>query len=192
MKKEEDKMYGTYPLPEVDIAVSLRRYYFSIPGEVYDRNPALFRRAIRFMQKKRDLKGEAHIFNKCVNAATNRAAREFVLPVLLGTVAPLVILEAGPVVMAAHTFSKAIYTNPTTWIRMGVNWGMQTYAYGIKEVDYVSVVAEGFTVGGSALSALVEFRPAIKEGPKLKIGFIDKSFGDTSVDIVTCIRCSCC
>ena len=186
-KEEGDVILVERQLPEIIVTpyeahiATLREHYLYIPGEMYNRNPALFRQAIRFMQKNHDLKGEAYIFNKSVNAATNRVAREFVLPVLLGVAAMPIILEAGPVV----TFLKAVYTNPATWLRMGVNWSVQTYVSGINEVDYVSVVAEGFTVGGSAVSALIEIRPTSEEWPKLRVGFINKSFGDTSVDIVT-------
>lgn len=185
MKEEEDRVYGPYSLPEITRTQhgaywdneSLREYYFSIPGEVYDRHPALFRHAMRFMQKNRDLKGEAHIYNKCVSSATNRAAREFVIPVLLGAAAIPIALEAAPVLWA-------IYTNPVTWLKMGASWSAQAMTVGIKDVDYFSVWAEGFTIAGSATSALIEYRPFSKEEPKLKIGFIDKSLEDTSVDIV--------
>lgn len=187
MAKKDEGIAFEVLLPEVDVSASIepyvekmRRYYYSIPGDVYNRNDALFRQAIRFMQKHRDTKGESHVFNKCVNSAKGQAFREFVLPVLLGTAALPVALEAAPVLM--------IYTKPTLWIRMGVNWSVQSLCYGVDRVDYVSVAAEGFSPGGSALSALIEYRPFIDEGKggekRLKVGFIHKSSEDTAVDMI--------
>lgn len=184
-KKDEDIAFEVL-LPEVYVTASMkpyiekmRRFYYSIPGDVYNHNDVLFRQAIRFMQKYRDTKGEAHVFNKCVNSAKGETFREFVLPVLLGTAALPLAIEAAPLLM--------IYTKPTLWIRMGVNWSVQSLCYGVDRVDYVSVVAEGFSPGGSALSALIEYRPFLGEEEKeerLKIGFIHKSPEDTAVDMV--------
>jgi hypothetical protein len=181
MKTEEDITYGPYPLGEVVVTENLRDIYLSIPGEVYDRNPALFRRAIRFMQKKRDLKGESHIFNKCVNAGTNRVAREYVLPVLLGTATIPLILELGPLI-AVRCYNQ--YFNRLVMIRMASNWSSQALIHGIKEVDYVSVAAEGFTFGASALSSLIEIKPFSDKESPIKVGFINKSAFDTSVDVI--------
>ncbi len=187
MAKKDEDIAAEVLLPEVEVTASMkpyiekmRRFYYSIPGDVYNHNDVLFRQAIRFMQKHRDTKGEAHVFNKCVNSAKGQAFREFVLPVLLGTAALPVVLEAVPLLM--------IYTKPTLWIRMGVNWSVQSLCYGVERVDYVSVAAEGFSPGGSALSALIEYRPFLEEGKggekRLKVGFIHKSPEDTAVDMV--------
>lgn len=182
MAKKDEDIAAEVLLPEVEVTASMkpyiekmRRFYYSIPGDVYNRNDVLFRQAIRFMQKHRDTKGEAHVFNKCVNSAKGEAFREFVLPVLLGTAALPVVIEAAPLLM--------IYTKPTLWIRMGVNWSVQSLCYGVDRVDYVSVAAEGFSPGGSALSALIEVKP-LDEDEKLRIGFIHKSPEDTAVDMI--------
>lgn len=198
-KKDEDIAFEVL-LPEVDVSASIepyvekmRRYYYSIPGDVYNRNDALFRQAIRFMQKHRDTKGEAHVFNKCVNSAKGQAFREFVLPVLLGTAAlPVVIeatllLSANPAIVSmlsnttryAGTVGKAIlkeYEKPTPWIKMYLNWQVQAfYNKGNEErINYVSVLAEGIKNPWiSAVTTLVEVRPD-REKEKITIGFINK------------------
>ncbi len=198
-KKDEDIAFEVL-LPEVDVSASIepyvekmRRYYYSIPGDVYNRNDALFRQAIRFMQKHRDTKGEAHVFNKCVNSAKGQAFREFVLPVLLGTAAlPVVIeatllLSANPAIVSmlsnttryAGTVGKAIlkeYKKPTTGIKMYLNWQVQAfYRKGEEErIDYVSVLAEGIkNPWVSAVTTLVEYRPESQK-EKISIGFINK------------------
>ncbi len=189
MAKKNEDIAAEVRLPEIYVTASIepylekmRKYYYSIPGDVYDRNNALFIRAIHFMQRYRDRKGEAHVFNKCTGAAVSRVTREFVIPVLLGTVALPAAIEAAPALM--------IYTKASTWIRIGVNWSTQAMLYGVDRVDYVSVVAEGFSPGGSALSALIEYRPFLEEEGKkegeqrLKIGFVNKSPEETSVDLV--------
>ena len=222
MKEEDDIIYGPYPLGEVIVTPDknydseieyIKDLYFSISGDVYDRNPALFQKAIRFMQRNRDLKGESYIFNKCVNSATNRVAREYVLPVLLGAAAIPIAIEAGPILAALRSPAwnaigrpawntvrgpvwntirgpvwsaiRSKYTQRLTYVRMGSNWLIQSLLYGRDEIDYVSVFAEGLTVGGSAVSSLIEFRPFAKDNPVLKTAFINKSIEDSSVDIAT-------
>ena len=200
MAKKDEDIAAEVLLPEVEVTASMkpyiekmRRFYYSIPGDVYNHNDVLFRQAIRFMQKHRDTKGEAHVFNKCVNSAKGEAFREFVLPVLLGTAAlPVVIeatllLSANPAIVSmlsnttryAGTVGKAIlkeYKKPTTWIKMYLNWQVQAfYNKGNEErINYVSVLAEGIKNPWiSAVTTLVEVRPRRKE-EKISIGFINK------------------
>lgn len=200
MAKKDEDIAAEVLLPEVEVTASMkpyiekmRRYYYSIPGDVYNRNDVLFRQAIRFMQKHRDTKGEAHVFNKCVNSAKGQAFREFVLPVLLGTAALPVVLEAtlllsaNPAIISmlsnttryAGTVGKAIlkeYKKPTTWIKMYLNWQVQSfYNKGNEErINYVSVLAEGIKNPWiSAVTTLVEYRPESQK-EKFKVGFINK------------------
>ena len=133
------------------------------------------------MQKNRDLKGESRIFNKCVNAGTNRVAREFVLPVLLGVAALPVALELGPIACVTHF-------NRVALARMGINLTSQCLVNlltkgNINEIDYLSVLAEGFSFGGSVIASFIEITPHSADGP-LKVAFINKNVTDSTIDII--------
>ena len=171
MPEVDDKIYGPYKIDEVVITGEnlKKRRLLAISGEVYYHNTALWREALRYMQKIGDKKAEQQIFMKRVGYANNQAAKGIFIAMGL-TVGVVAAVGVGAVA-AAHPLAQAIaiktgefarpawkFYKATTYWRMGINAGVQTMIEGdANRINFVSIAAEALPF--SALSPMVEYRP---------------------------------
>lgn len=198
MPHTDDKTYGPYKIDEVAIKGDnlKRRRLLAISGEVYYHNTALWREALRYMQKIGDKNAEQQIFMKRVGYANNQAAKGIFISMGL-TVGVVAAVGVGAVT-AAHPLAQAIaiktgefarpawkFYKATTYWRMGINATTQTLlnSGGARDVNMVSVIGEGFSPGMSSLLSSIEWRPFTKnEDIRFRAIGLNKSLSETVYD----------
>lgn len=193
----DTETYSAGALPPVVITAEnlLKKKLLNLPGEVYHKNPAYFRAAMKYMRRIGDKEAERRIFMKSFNYGRQEASKKVLL--LMGGVvavgcAPAIAANAGTFALAGKVVRMGkvaldMYKATTYW-RMGINAGTQAIVSkdGWWEIDYVSVASEAFNPLAGVASAAIEWRPFHeKHDQRFRSVFYNKTISETIFDMGT-------
>lgn len=164
--------------PVVIIGRPLLPRLLSISGEYYYHNVGFWRDAMAYARSAKKPDAEFAIFMKRVNYQRGEWAKG-IFGIIGGAVA------AGVVVGLGTAPGAFLFFKTTTLYRMGINAVVQgvTNDKGFRDINVVSVVAEGLSPALGAFTNGFEFRPFSNElDRKLRIVGYNKTWSETIFD----------